>query len=340
MIQSFESPQLAEVTPDEKHWLDERLSELSVRERLILKGLTVYAPPKTGEDMINLVQNIRECGICFGAGGKEELGEFVASEIKGVPQKHMRYIDFARLAEKYMEQHPGEFADGSYIEISEDGLWPCYDGKNLAEQTDTGWSVKLKLASESVPEGVWLRLPDYEEANDGKPDEIRIALDALGVQTVQECVLLDAKCILPEAGNLLEQYDDIANLIYDGQNLGFVLDERGQGAPDFMEKFAAALEYENCHTLAFALDISQNLECYNFILARELTKHAINALQHQRMPDDILFSGCVDLDAFAEDMLEQQGFILTRDKSAYIFKNGQRFVREFSREPSQGMTLE
>jgi hypothetical protein len=34
---------------------------------------------------------------------------------------------------------------------------------------DNDWSVKLKLASRHAPDGVWLRLPDYEELNDGNP---------------------------------------------------------------------------------------------------------------------------------------------------------------------------
>ncbi len=215
-----------------------------------------------------------------------------------------------------------------------------YDGTNLGALDDTGWSVKLKLASEQNPDGVWLRLPDYSDIGDGRPDEIRLALDELGADTIEDCSILDAKCVLPEIGDLMSQYHSLDDLIYDGQNLGFVLDERGQGMPDFMERFAAALEYEDCTRLDFALDISQNLACYSFVPAAGIKDFAARCLHDQGMPDDILSSGCVDLEAFAEDMLERQGYILTRNESAYVARNERQFIREHSQESLSSMVLE
>jgi hypothetical protein len=58
------------------------------------------------------------------------------------------------------------------------------------------------------------------------------------------------------------------------------------------------------------------------------------------MPDDILSSGCVDLEAFAEDMLDQQGYILNRSESAYIARNERQFTREHSLEALPSMVLE
>ena len=74
--------------------------------------------------------------------------------------------------------------------------------------------------------------------------------------------MLEAQCALAEAGVIQEQYDSIEDLVRDGNNLGFVLDEQGQGAEHWRERFDAALEYEECDRLRLALDISQNLNCY------------------------------------------------------------------------------
>ena len=60
----------------------------------------------------------------------------------------------------------------------------------------------------------------------------------------------------------------------------------------------------------------------------------------QGMSREILTSGCVDLDAFAENLLEQQGYILTGDESGYIGRNARSFIYQFSAEPSAGMVLE
>ncbi len=68
----------------------------------------------------------------------------------------------------------------------------------------------------------------------------------------------------------MEQYDSVIELVRDGGNLGFVMEEQGQGEPYWLEKFAAALEYEGCRSLKFALDISQNLHCYDWVPKRGL----------------------------------------------------------------------
>ncbi len=56
----------------------------------------------------------------------------------------------------------------------------------------------------------------------------------------------------------MEPYSSVTAFIHDGNDLGFVLDERGQVIPDFTEHYTATPEFDGCHTPAFALDILQN----------------------------------------------------------------------------------
>ncbi len=107
-----------------------------------------------------------------------------------------------------------------------------------------------------------------------------------------------------------------------------------------MERFAATLEYEDCRRLDFALDISQNLACYNFVPTEGVKDYAAKCLHDQGMPDDLLASDCVNLDAFVEDMLGWQGYILTRSESAYIARNERQFICEHSVVALPGMVLE
>jgi hypothetical protein len=106
---------LDEITPAEKRWLDARLSDMSVKERLILNGLTVYAPPKNGMDVINLVQNIHDCDICFDV-GNEDGARLVRGE-RG-RRNNSAYIALSntKLGEKYWKQHPAS-SQRNYIEI-------------------------------------------------------------------------------------------------------------------------------------------------------------------------------------------------------------------------------
>ena len=336
----LKSQPLADMTPDEERWLDKRLSELSVKEHLILNGLTVYAPPKSSMDMINLVQNIHDCDICFDVGNKDGLGAFVAREIEGVSPAYMGFIDTEKLAEKYMEQHPGVFSDGNYIEISENGLWHYYDGRNLDQLADEDWSVKLKLTAAGHPEGVWLRLPDYQDANDGKPDEIKIALTALEAMRVDECLIVDYKCSLPRAGDLVLQYGSIAKLIYDGNNLGFVLDERGQGMRNFMELYQAALEYEDCSTLAEALDIAENLTRYKLVPLPGVKDYAMDELKKSGVKLSDAATAAFDFERYGVELMEEHGFIFSEDVQAYISKIGAIPQYDRAMEPFSGMVLE
>ena len=186
-----------------------------------------------------------------------------------------------------------------------------YDGTNLDQLPDTDWSLRLKLASPAVPEGVWLCLPDSTIDEAGRMDEIRLALRELKVKTVQECRLLDVRCSLPELSVGLDEYQDLADLIYDGNDLGYLLQEQGQGEPRFLAKFRAALEYEQCHDLKLALDIAANLNCYDYcpvIRSGAVWRRRCCGKQGETVFRDPVLQGGIDLKAYGEAQLEQQGY--------------------------------
>ena len=316
-------------TAQERAWLRERLETLSVRESYILTAALTRSPPESMNGAIGLCRSLDDYEICK-AGSYEELGRLYLMA-QQVPEEVRPYVDLRLLGEQYEEEHPGLFVGNFYV------VYPQEEFPQHREQAapeDNDWSVKLKLASPGRPEGVWLRLPDYDAM------EGAAVLSELGAEEVSDCTLLEARCILPEAGNLMEQYDSIRELMRDGDNLGFVLNERGQGMPHFMERFAAALEYEDCRTLRFALDISQNLQCYEWIPQDGVEAFAERHLRSCEVPEEIIESGCIDLKTYADDLLEQMGYVLTRDESAYVARNSREFNYEFSDPPQPGMTLE
>ena len=225
------------------------------------------------------------------------------------------------LGQTYEDQHPGLFISNCYVEYPTRQPVIAYDGHDLSGSEAEGWSVRLKLASEAVPKGVWVKLPDYNEINDGGPGEIRLALDELRVKTVQDCTLLDARCILPCIQKLTSQYDDLADLIYDGQNLGFLLDERGQGSPDFLERFTAALELENCCRMDDAVNIAENLSSYDVISRDKFLDKVTEELSKQEWAKGgDAVKGCFDYAAYAAALAERQGYQTTEDGLNYIRK--------------------
>lgn len=319
---------IANASAPEHDWIGRRLDMLSVKERAVLRGALANAPPEDGPALANLLLCLQEYEICFPAENTEQLGAFVARCDGGCPDELLRYVETEALGDVFREEHPGVFADGAYVVFPEKPPAVRYDGTDPAALADDDWIVRLRLGSAGCPGGVWLRLPDYGEAFGGRPDEIGLALAALGADAPGDCTLLDARCSLPEAGNLMEQYNSPVELVRDGSDLCYVLEERGQGAPYFLERYAAALELEHCRTLALALDVSQNLGCYDYLPADELPEFAERELRSEGMSADLIGAGFVDLPAFADDLLFQRGYLLTADESGYVARSGRAFVRD------------
>lgn len=261
-----------DLTKEEKEWLIRRTDQMSEKEKLLFMGAMRLRPPKSMADVINLAVQLDCFEALYPAGSRRELGRFVA--------RHLReeYGEFAHLSKKdvgaiYQKGRSGVFVPintcegrGAYV-TQEAPIRPLYDGTNLEELLAEDYSVRLRLSSPDCPEGVWVRLPDHAESSGGLPDELAIALDSLDAVALEECKLLEVRCALPGLEEIGDQYgtESLEKLIRDGNNLGFVLEEQWQGSPHAMERFLAALEYEDCYRLDHALDISQNLDCYNWL---------------------------------------------------------------------------
>lgn len=321
-------------TAEEKQWLTEHLEVLSVRERIILSAAMAREPPQDMTGAVNCLLSLDEYEVRGHVGSYEALGEFFLFE-QCVPQDQQSYFDMTALGQTYEDQHPGLFIGSSYVEYPSTQPVIAYDGHDLPQAEAGDWSVRLKLASEVVSDGVWVRLPDYDEVNEDAPGEIRLALDELRVRTIQECTLLDARCILPCVQNLTGQYHDLSDFIYDGQNLGFLLNERGQGSPDFLERFAAALELESCRRLNDAVNIAGDLSGYDVISRDNFLDNVTEELSKQAWTKGgDAVKGCFDYAAYAAALAEQQGYQVTDDEGYYIRKRDSPVL-----EQQTGMTM-
>ena len=314
--------------PQYQAYLKERLETLSVREGYVLAAVLQRAPPRDTEEAVDCINSLEDYGVCP-AGSYEELGRFHLKRFN-VPEEALPYVNLNQLGEMYEHEHPGLFIGSCYVAYPKQPTPPVRQENGAPMLWDSSWSVKLKLASPAAPEGVWLRLPDYALDTDYGVGEIDLLLHELRVNDLNECTLLEARCILPEAGNLMAQYSSINELVRDGNNLGHIMDEQGQGEPNWMEKFAAALEYEGCRTLRFALDISQNMHCYEWVSSEGLGDFAANHLRSCGVPEELIQSGAIDLGAYGEDLLEAAGYTLDSSEMGYITLNGKDFMCEYT----------
>ena len=192
--------------PEEQGWLRERMEVLTVREGIALDAALQRGAPADARDAVNLLANLDEYEVVGGIQSYEDLGLYDLEENDAKLLALRDYIDLDKLGRRYEEQHPGLFVGGCYVIFPERELLQQYDGVTLPGP-EYSWSLRLKLGSPAVPEGVWLALPDYNDIMDVRPGEIRLALDALGAQVVQDCTLLEARCSLPGVTGLEASYE-------------------------------------------------------------------------------------------------------------------------------------
>ena len=93
------------------------------------------------KDAVNLLLSLPDYEVICPAGGYKQLGESYLWNEAGRPDL-IPYANMEQIGWNYEDSHLGIFIT------------------NLDKLPDTDWSMRLKLASPAVPEGVWLCLPD------------------------------------------------------------------------------------------------------------------------------------------------------------------------------------
>lgn len=321
-----------EGTAEEKQYLEKRFNEMSVKEQYVLDGAVQIVGIYNASDMINLTEQLSSFDFYYKATDEKSLGEYVARHKEDASDEVLPFINTKKLGSEYHEDFEGEFTNKGYT-IERNTTKQIYDGSNLDKLTGDDWTIKIKVGSKEYPEGVWIKLPDYGSFT-LEADELDIALDVLGIDDWNKGSLLDAKCIFLNIKELKEQYDSIEKLIIDGNNLGYACDEQDQGKEFFMEHLESAIELEDCTRLDFALDISQNLDCYDFVpKGANFEKYGrIMAEKHGIVKQDSILGENFDYVKYAMATIEKEE--LEPCKHGLIKRNEEKFYYEFSKEPS------
>ena len=144
--------------------------------------------------------------------------------------------------------------------------------------------------------------------------------------------------------NMSDIYSALNSLDYDGLapetweaihiDFGYVWAEQGQGEPRWLDKWQAVMELEDCHRLDYALDLAQNLRCYNFLPRdMELADYGkMLAKQDGIYPTDELLVSCFDAEGYANQKMRNLG--LSAAEHGYVSWNGIEILYEYSQPPN------
>lgn len=254
-----------EMTKSEYEWLERRFGNMTAAEKLKFAGAMDILHPRDVETAICAAGQPEKFSLLLGAGDDRALGRYVLDHFHAASRSAMPYLDAEKAGRLYREEHGGSFQSGHYIQ--QEGTLYGIGSASLHDLPETGdYAIRVKLASRADTEGVWVGFPDCGESTSGPvPDELTVALEALRVKSAGECIVLDVDCCFPQLTDIPAQYDSAAELVRHAVDLGYLWEEQGQGQLYFLEKWQTVLELEGCTRLDLALDLGQNLHCYEFI---------------------------------------------------------------------------
>ena len=325
-----------ELNKSEHDWLEQRFENMTAKEELLFQGAMQIEHPRTAQETIQILQGLEHYRLLYGADDDVSLGRFVMEHIHTPTPAARGYLDPEIVGAAYREIGSGSFVGNHYVER----LTRNPDLLNFEPNTEApavgDYAIRIKLVSRNNMEGVWIGFPDTGEYMDAThPDELLLGLDALDAETLDQCMAVDVDCALPQITNILAQYDTAGDLVRHAIDFGYVWAERGQGEPHWMDKWQCVIELEDCHRLDLALDLSQNLHCYEFIpRGVDLARYGMDLARKEGILDqDPLLNRCFDAVGYAQHHMAKFG--LSTTDHGYAARNGQEVIYEYSR-PERG----
>ena len=324
-----------EMSKSEREWLEQRFANMTEKERLLFTGALELERSTQADHVMELADQLSSFDLYYGAGDDESLGLFVLEHLERPSSEAAPFLNAERVGAAYRKQDKGVFCQGHYLRRASLTI-PRPEVSQLLQPVAGDYAIRVKLASRSNMYGVWVGFPDTGEHMDvAYPDELLLGLDALQAETLQECIVLEVDCCLPQLRDIPSQYDSAGELVRHAIDIGYVWAEQGQGEPHWLDKWQAVLELEDCRRMDQALDYAQNLRHYAFVPRNvDLAEYGRElAVRDGIIPMSGLLADCFDSRAYAETYMKQHGLSVT--EHGYAAWNGGDPIFEYS-QPKQG----
>ena len=315
--------------------LAERLSRLDERQHTAFEGLVRVElqkqEPLTLKRLRDLAASADCCHVVESVVSDGQLGRFYAEngfvpEVEGLPDAVFELLDFEKIGEMARTGECGVYVPSGISDLG--GYVVQHSDLNSAPEillcrpVEPDYAIHLRLAArhEDLPFGgtdvVELKLPAEDSV-------LEMAVRCLGYVDwgEVECTCLD--CKVPQ----LKEHITSAVPFETIKQLGDALTQ-------MPTQWQAVMEPEDCHRLDYALDLSQNLHCYNFLPRdMELADYGkMLAKQDGIYPTDELLVSCFDAEGYANQKMRNLG--LSAAEHGYVSWNGIEILYEYSQPPN------
>ena len=230
------------VTKSEHDWLERRFSNMTEKEKILFQGAMELEKPQEIGHVMRIASQLDCYDLFYGAGDEAALGKFVMESIECSSDAARPFLNAEHLGAAYHQSQNGAFCNGHYvrnIKLAD----PFVEEDPTLQPVAGDYAIRVKLASRSNMEGIWVGFPDSGEYIDSNhPDELLLGLDSLQAESLSECIALEVDCCLPQLTGILDQYDSASELVRHAIDFGYVWAEQGQGAPHWLDLAAYGRE--------------------------------------------------------------------------------------------------
>ena len=215
---------------------------MTEKEKILFQGAMELEKPQEIGHVMRIASQLDCYDLFYGAGDEAALGKFVMESIECSSDAARPFLNAEHLGAAYHQSQNGAFCNGHYvrnIKLAD----PFVEEDPTLQPVAGDYAIRVKLASRSNMEGIWVGFPDSGEYIDSNhPDELLLGLDSLQAESLSECIALEVDCCLPQLTGILDQYDSASELVRHAIDFGYVWAEQGQGAPHWLDKWQAVLE--------------------------------------------------------------------------------------------------
>ncbi|WP_283608508.1 antirestriction protein ArdA [Faecalispora anaeroviscerum] len=324
---------------NELNFLAFRLSEMEDWQEIAFIGLVKMEKELPSiQTLINITYNMDNVQ-CVPVKNDTELGEFyldnefidVVNEIPDECREEiLKFIDPEKVGRFMREAENGAYVDGHYVVKDFDELKQVYDGMHLPEQpkeTDYIFNLLLESGVDDLKNnrGQWLSFP-------ASPKQINEALHYLKTASLDDC-------IIERSESIISRFDNNFTFLEDIDKISVLADRvRKLQSQDALPKYKAILEFTDCADIDHALDLTKNLDCYDFYpqmsSPEEYGRQAL-LKDSSLKPDDPAFQ-YVEFDSYGRAMMERDS--ATNTEYGFVRRNENEMKLEYCR-PSIGQQM-
>lgn len=253
---------------DELNFLAHRISDLPTHDLLAFNGCVAMGDERPDmKALINLTYSLEDVHV-VPVNNDRELGKFYVDNdfidaVNHIPPEYQKelleLLDYEKIGYEQRKADGGIFRNGHYVVHGSGIMNQIYDGVHLPDLpeeapyifklqlTEADFNMEDKEPDKTVP----LLLP----AGDKK---ILMALEQLGVASLEECVFTHCSSPIPMLEQAFSFSEDIDKMNLLAERI------RELEAAGELPKFKAALEAADCSDIDQALNLTENLDCYDF----------------------------------------------------------------------------